>query len=432
MVKRHCLTVLALFAAILITGCGAGGGGVSSTAIGGSDGDIASKYASSDLAAASVDKNITSACNSFAISLFGELARSSAPQDNIFISPFSVSSALSMAANGAAGNTLSEMLAALSFGGMDVASVNAGYKSLAECLAYADAGVSLKIANSLWIRDSFEPFVKRAFIDTLSTFFSCPPRALDFNSPQASSSVNSWVESNTGGLIKSVVTEIPPEIVMFLINAIYFKGDWTESFDTASTVAGTFKSPAGDITARFMSASGGFKYYAGAGYSALRLPYGRGKIAMYIFLPSPETTFDAFFNAFGAAEHERAMAAMASSVTAEVKLKMPKFKFEYGVKRLNDALKALGMKAAFDPSSADLSNIASSLYIAFVDHKAVIDVNEKGSEAAAVTVIGVGATSVPVDPPLNFTADRPFLFTIRDDRTGCVLFMGKVASPAGY
>ena len=427
MLKKSFISFLLITAVFAVSACG-GGGGASSSVIPGPGEDMTAKYAASDQKAAAVDKSLTAACNSSAIALFKELSKTSAAGDNIFISPLSVTMALSMVTNGAAGDTLSGMKTALSLGGMDAGTMNAAYKNLIESLENADAGVVLTIANSLWIRDTFSPAVKRAFIDTLSTYFACAPRTLDFASPQAVATINSWVESKTNGLIKSVIDKIDDGIVLFIINAIYFKGGWITEFPAAATKADTFNSPSGAVPAQFMNASAKFKYYDGADFSAVRLPYGRDKIAMYIFLPKQAAGYDAFLNSFPSSGHDAAMAAMASSQAVTVNLKMPKFKFEYGVKRLNDALKALGMQAAFDPSAADLSNIASNLYIAFVDHKAVIDVNEKGSEAAAVTVIGIGVTSVPVDI-VNFTVDRPFLFTIRDDRTGCVLFMGKVAEP---
>jgi len=174
MLKKSFISFLLITAVFAVSACG-GGGGASSSVIPGPGEDMTAKYAASDQKAAAVDKSLTAACNSSAIALFKELSKTSAAGDNIFISPLSVTMALSMVTNGAAGDTLSGMKTALSLGGMDAGTMNAAYKNLIESLENADAGVVLTIANSLWIRDTFSPAVKRAFIDTLSTYFACAP-----------------------------------------------------------------------------------------------------------------------------------------------------------------------------------------------------------------------------------------------------------------
>jgi serpin B len=308
--------------------------------------------------------------------------------------------------------------------------LNLQYKNLIDSLVSVDAGIVLNIANSMWIRESFMPEVKTGFIQTLQTYYSCAPNALDFSSPAAISTINAWIEKQTNGMIKNMMTQIDDGIVMFLINALYFKGEWVNKFDPANTISANFYGTDGSArSVSMMSASNKLKYYDGANFSAARLPYGRDKIAMYIFLPKAGTGVNEYISGLDAVGFETAMAAMESAGNRPVNLKMPKFKFEYGVKSLNDELKALGMSTPLDPQKADFGNIARNVYIQFVDHKAVIDVNEKGSEAAAVTIIGVGTTSFPVDT-VDFTVERPFFFVIRDDRSGSILFMGMVTAPA--
>lgn len=404
--------------ALTVSGCGGGAAGTNDSG-GGDNGDRAAKYLASDRKAALVGRDLAQANTKFALKIFKELSKGSA--GNVFISPLSVSTALSMVYNGATGETLLAMTNAL----------NRNYQNLIGSLTDADAGVVLTLANSLWIRESFMPAVSTGFIQKLQTYFSCQPKGLDFASPDAAAAINAWISAQTGGLIKNVISSIDGSIVMFLVNAIYFKGEWAEKFDAALTAPENFTLPSGASAAvSMMNASRKLKYYEGSNFAALRLPYGRDKIAMYVFLPNAGTSVGDFIAGFTAAGCEAAMAAMAASEKRKVNVKLPKFRFEYGVKRLNDELKALGMAIAFDPDRADFSEMAPGTYIQFVDHKAVIDVNEKGSEAAAVTVIGVGLTSVPIDDTVNFTADRPFVFMICDDRSRSVLFIGKVAEPS--
>jgi len=425
-IKAEFKTLLYMILLIsVISGCG--GSGVSSEIDSGKNDDTASKYLAADQKAALVGKELSEANTKFALKIFKEISKNSS--DNIFISPLSISMALSMVYNGATGETLLVMKNVLELSGLDSDILNQQYKNLIESLIGVDAGISLNIANSMWIRANFMPEVNAGFIQKLQTCYSCAPTALDFSLPTAVSTINAWIEKQTNGMIKNMITQIDDGIVMFLINALYFKGEWVNKFDAANTVSANFYGTDGAAkSVLMMSASNKLKYYAGSNFSAARLAYGRDKIAMYVFLPSAGTSVDSFISGLAADDFEKAMTSMAVSDQRVVNVKMPKFKFEYGVKRLNDELKTLGMSIPFDPQKADFSDMARNVYIQFVDHKAVIDVNEKGSEAAAVTIIGVGVTSVPADT-IDFLRRRPFFFIIRDDRSRSVLFMGKVADP---
>ena len=411
---------------LVISGCG-GGSGIDAGGGPGQNDDMSAKYLAADQKAAMVGKDLAWANTKFALKIFREISKTSA--DNTFISPLSISMALSMVYNGATGETLLAMTNALELSGLDINNLNRQYKNLIESLVSVDAGIVLNIANSMWIRASFMPEVNAGFIQKLQTYYSCPPNSLDFSSPEAVSTINAWIEKQTNGMIKNMITQIDDGIVMFLINALYFKGEWVNKFDPANTVPANFYGTDGAAkSVSMMSASNKLKYYDGPNFSAARLPYGRDKIAMYIFLPKAGTSVDAFISGLAADGVEKVVTDMASAGQRVVNVRMPKFKFEYGVKRLNEELKTLGMSIPFDPQKADFSNMARNVYIQFVDHKAVIDVNEKGSEAAAVTIIGVGVTSVPVDTA-DFFVERPFFFMIYDDRSQTVLFMGKVTDP---
>jgi serpin B len=215
---------------------------------------------------------------------------------------------------------------------------------------------------------------------------------------------------------------------MFLINALYFKGDWVIKFDEAETQKQDFfipEEPTVDVD--MMTTSDTFSYYAGENFQAARLPYGRDKIAMYIFLPDENIPLYSFIANLNQTTHDDYISRL--SPVDDLTVKLPKFKVEYGVKRLNSILETLGMEIAFNPLAANLSGIATptsgNLYISYVDHKATIEVNEKGTEAAAATSVGIGLTSMPP----SFIVNRPFFFEIRDDRSGSILFMGTIVNP---
>ena len=220
---------------------------------------------------------------------------------------------------------------------------------------------------------------------------------------------------------------------MLLINAIYFKGEWIIRFDETLTQPQDFFLPNGStVKVDMMSTAGNFSYYSGENCQVARFPYGRDKVAMYVFLPNEDVSLDSFIASLNQTTHDEYVSRLQPTVDLIVKL--PKFEVEYGVKRLNDVLQKLGMETAFDPYEANFSGIADTaprnLYISYVDHKAIVEVNEKGTEAAAVTVIGIGTTSVGTTPP-SFVVNRPFFFEIRDDRSGSILFMGKILNPGG-
>jgi serpin B len=380
-----------------------------------------------ELEIGSVDNSVVTANTKFGFNLFNEI-RKTEQDKNIFISPFSVSIALAMTLNGASGETEQAMTDTLQLQGLDSESINTGYAGLRQILLTSDPKVTLTIANSLWARQEFS--FKPDFLQRNTQFFGAEISTLDFNDPSASKTINQWVDTNTNGKIQKIVgDQIDPITVLFLINAIYFKGTWQKEFDPSKTREGPFHLANGDEKqVPMMRQQRWYPYYREENFQAISLAYGDGQMSMYIFLPDRESDLNIFLENLNAESWENWMSQFHEQ---DVSLVMPKFKLEYG-KTLNDPLKALGMGVAFDPELADFSRMASlefgNLYIEKVVHKTFVEVNEEGTEAAAATSVEVGVKSVP-PPPISFSVDRPFFFAIRDNETKTVLFMGIVVEP---
>lgn len=376
----------------------------------------------------SIDDRVVTANTEFGFNLFDEI-RKTEQGKNMFISPFSISVALAMTLNGAAGETEQAMTDTLQLQGLNSESINAGYAGLHQTLLTSDPKVTLTIANSLWARQDV-PF-KQDFLQRNTKFFGAEISTLDFSDPSASKTINQWVDTQTRGKLKKIVSDaIDADTVLFLINAIYFKGTWQIKFDPSETRDGIFYLATGaEKQTPMMSRTGDYSYYANydANFQALSLPYGSGRTSMYIFLPGRESDLDAFLEHLNTERWEQWISEFYQE---EVYLALPKFKLEYE-KRLNDPLKALGMEVAFSPSRADFGRMAplemldGNLYIGEVLQKAVLEVNEEGTEATAATKVEVKLESAP---PV-FIVDRPFFFAIRDNQTKTVLFMGVLMEP---
>ena len=374
-----------------------------------------------------VDDRLVAATSRFSFKLYNQLLKQRTSK-NVFVSPSSVILALAMTYNGADGETRQAMARALELEGLSLEDVNRGFADLTSVLGSADPKLQLNIANSLWARKGFA--LKPDFIQRTKEFYSAEVASLDFSNPAAPATINSWVKNNTGNKIEKVVGDrISDNTILFLINAIYFKGQWTVEFEKSKTREDDFKLADGSQKKLpMMSQSGKYSYYKGKDFQALSLPYGSGRMSMYVFLPDRSTSLDRFERNLTAADWETWMK---SFRFAPGELTLPRFKIEYEVE-LNDALKALGMSEAFDPARANFSGIAQGeVYISEVKHKTVAEVNEEGTVAAAVTSIGVQVASVQ-PPQENFImkVDRPFFVAIRDNVTGTVLFMGSIADPA--
>ena len=361
--------------------------------------------------------------NRFAFDLFRSINRRFI-DTNVFISPLSASFALGMTLNGADGETFDGMRQALRIDATDRSVINGAYRDLIKLLLELDPSVDMRIGNAIWYRNTF-PF-HQAFFDTVSHYFDARVAGLDFGSPATVGRINAWVDTATAGKITKVIDGIDGDIVMLLMNAIYFKGSWRSQFDPANTSNAPFATErGGSYSARMMHLEEQQVALATlSGAQAVDLPYGRAAFTMTAILPPAGTDVDAFIETLDQSKWDTIIAAL-HHTKADVYL--PKFRVEWA-DTLNADLKAMGMSNAFCYGCANflrMSPVGDQLFISFVKQNTFVNVNEEGTEAAAVTTVGVGVTSLP--PSIRF--DRPFVFVIRERLSGTILFMGKVAVP---
>lgn len=365
------------------------------------------------------EQNIVASTNAFTFALWHQVLASQR-DSNVFASPLSASYALAMAMNGAANGTLDEMRSTLQLNDLSVEQADAGYKSLTSLLTSLDPSTTMQIANSIWYRSGLP--VKQSFIDTTKAYFGATVSPVDFdNQTSALAAINGWVDNATHGRIPTIVDRIRPEDAMFLINAIYFKGSWRLKFDSTLTTSQPFHAVGGDETVRLMTKTATISYAATPAYQAVDLPYGDSAFTMTVVLPAANSDVETLAASL---TPESWSSLIATLHPADVALSLPKFSLSWS-RDLNDDLEALGMRLPFT-DGADFTGIAASppLELSTVRQKAFVQVDESGTEAAAVTSVGVVATSLPV--PAVMRVDRPFVFAIRERLTGAVLFVGKV------
>ncbi len=370
------------------------------------------------------EKQLAEADNVFSLKLFRGVNAVDGEKD-VFISPLSVSFALGMTLNGAADETYQAIRRTLEFNNLDPEKINATYKSLIAYLTEIDPKVAVQIANSIWYRLGFD--VKDDFLQTNQFYFNAEIAALDFGDPQAVVTINDWVDKNTNGKITKIVDSINDEIVMFLINAVYFKGDWMYEFDPDDTYDGTFYLQNGSAEqCGMMPQENTFDYFRNDFFQAIDLPYGNGAYAMTVFLPAMGTDINQLIEQMDGTAWERWTNGFSQK---EGRIVLPKFTKEYEIS-LNEILKSLGMEIAFNAGEADFSNIneTAELFISEVKHKTFVEVDEKGTEAAAVTSVEMGVTSVNPDY-FVMEVNRPFFFVIRESHSGTILFIGKILNP---
>ncbi|MBD2460185.1 serpin family protein [Oscillatoria sp. FACHB-1407] len=371
-----------------------------------------------------VDSDLIDANTRFSFKLFSELIRQNGV-GNVTVSPSSVAIALSMTYNGANAETQRAMAQTLEFRGMSLQEVNRANAALRQSLDSADPDVQLAIANSLWCREGIT--FNADFLRYNRESYQAEVTSLNFASPSALSTINSWVNRNTQGRIPEILSRIDRDALLFLINAIYFKGNWTRAFDRSATVDRPFYLSNGTTKPHpLMSQRGSYLYLETAQFQAISLPYGNERFSMYVFLPRSSSTLTAFVQTLTADNWTEWNYQFASQNGS---LQLPRFKLNYGIE-LSDVLKAIGMANAFDPSRADFSGISNQrTAISFVQHKTFIEVNEEGTEAAASTAVGISRSAAPTRPPFEMIVDRPFFYAIQDNETGQILFMGTVVDP---
>lgn len=358
--------------------------------------------------------------NSFGIELFREVALKD--DNNLMLSPLSASTAISMLLNGCDGETYTQIRDMLGYDGLTLDEINENYNSLVSQLLTVDPAVQLSLANSVWYRQDFD--VKQTFLDRMNAAFKAKTEALDFLSPSALSTINNWAKDNTNGKIEKVLEEINPDAVMFLMNALYFKGDWTYKFDKNLTAQRLFyPQNSNPKNVEMMHSEMPFRMYSGNGFRAIELPYGQQNFAMVVILP--DGPLNGYLESFSGNNWDVITASLDAMSPATAEVSLPKFKFDFD-KVLNEQLKSLGMTDAFNPYAANLSGISDdNIYVDFVQQNTFVDVNEQGTEAAAVTTVGINYTSMPESIVVN----RPFIFAIRERTTNTLLFIGKVEMP---
>jgi serine protease inhibitor len=372
------------------------------------------------------EKNLLQSDNKFGFKLFQEVV-SEEKDKNVFISPLSVSMALGMTYNGADGSTKEAMQKTLELNGLTLQEVNESYQNLMKLFSELDPDVLFQIANSIWYRQGWT--FEKEFIQLNKTYFNSQVRGLDFGDPHSADVINNWVSENTKGKITSIINPpIDPSMVMFLINAIYFKGTWTYQFDKTATREWPFLLPDNSTKpCQMMGIKSKFPYHEDDYFQAVSLPYGKGDYSMVVFLPKWGKNIDSLIAALNQGNFDKWWSEFHSD---SGKVCLPKFTLEYELK-LNDALKALGMSMAFDPDQADFSKMfqGKGLFISEVKHKTFVEVNEEGTEAAAVTSVGIALSAYPPPLPFEMVVDRPFVFLIRENLSGTILFMGKIVEP---
>ena len=372
-------------------------------------------------------QQLIDADNRFGLELFRNITTGADQPENTMISPMSISLALAMTYNGAAGETKTGMEEALYLSGLSTREINESYQALMEALLSVDPKVTMEIANSIWYRREFS--VEQDFIDVNREYYNATVEALDFNSPDAVRTINNWVDDETHGKIPQIIESIDPLTMMYLINAIYFNGKWKYEFDKDKTSQQPFYLADGSqIQVDMMQNEAGLRYLGNDLFQAVGMPYGRGNYSMVCILPREDLKVGDVVQQMDADNWNQWMQAMDS---ANVQVHLPRFSFEYK-KTLNELLKAMGMEEAFDANQSDFSGInpdRKDLHISEVKHKTFVEVDEKGTEAAAVTSVEMGVTSVDPNQPVVVKFNRPFVFAIREVTTGTIVFVGKVENP---
>jgi serpin B len=368
--------------------------------------------------------------NAFAVALYGQLRNK---PGNLFFSPESVSVALAMTYAGARGQTAAEMAKTLDFTVPPDRLAPAMGAELSDLNA-AHTGYELHVANGLWAQQGY--VFLPGFLGVMKNDYGAGFKEVDFKAAAeaARQAINHWVEQQTNDKIQNLIAPnaLSSETRLALVNAIYFKGDWEKQFEKAETKEEDFHVSAAQTTkAPLMHQERGFNYLDGGTFQALEIPYKSGELSMIVFLPNAVDGLEALEQTMTASNTQQWMSQLRH--VPKVILSLPKFKMtqQFG---LSGTLAAMGMPSAFDKHAADFTGMAEKreLYISAVIHKAYIDVNEEGTEAAAATGVVIARALAMQRPqqPVVFRADHPFVFVIRDNRSGSILFMGRVVDPA--
>jgi serpin B len=385
------------------------------------------------LPSASVDA--AAADNAFGFRLLNAVQKA-IPSGNVVLSPVSAALDLSIALNGADGQTRQEMLAALSLSGSELGAINAANAQLIKVIRTPAKSITLSVANSLWV-DSRRATLRPDYVKQAQASYDAEMIDLDFSNPSAATRINSWASKETHGRISKVIDRIDPADLALLLDAVYFKGQWAHKFDQGKTQQRDFALADGSVKqVPRMAQSGRFDYFETPQMQAIRLSFGEGDLVMEVLLPAKSSSVAAL-EAELTPEHWTGWQAQYAPRSGNIELPRFELKSNY---RLNEALQTLGMTRAFQPDGAQLTGMFSSapgqprtgrFFISSVLQSIYWKVDEEGAEAAAVTTTGIRATAVArPEQPFRMIVDRPFFCAIEDRRSGALLFVGAIYDPA--
>lgn len=346
------------------------------------------------------------------------------PGKNTLISPLSASLALSMTANGAAGNTRRQFETVLGRCGQTVDSLNQGYKALADDFTHLSGGTKLSISNSLWVKKGFQAYP--AFLHANADYYGAGAHSEDFSSPFAAKAINAWVSEKTGGKIKDLVNQTDPYDVMFLLNAVYFDAKWEYPFDKDSSFTGDFTTEdGGKVPAAYMGLSKELSAAQGKTADAVLLPYKGNQFAMLCILPDKSIPLKKYIASMTA---DTIPALLSQATDTSVSVTLPKLNFQVGYS-LKEPLKTMGLSDAFD-DTADFSALGKwDVYISSMEQKASLQVDETGTRFVVATNILLQPKCTKAMPELQLDFNRPFLAAVIDLKTGLPLLMASVADP---
>lgn len=362
-------------------------------------------------------RNLLNKNNTFAVNLFNKVSG----MDSRVISPLSVTGLMTILANGADGETRQEILNTIGFNDTSMDEINALYGYLVKKAGNLDPSTTVNIADYIAVNKNNK--VKDEFKNTVSEWFDAETGSLDFTSPKSAGIINNWCSKHTDGMIPRIIDNVEPSAVAYLLNAIYFNGSWTDKFEAKETKLERFRGYTRDIKkVKMMHRNDEYSYTSNQTYSAVRIPYGDGTFAMTVLLPNEGKSIDDMMKVVSAKEIANLGRSMESR---KVDLKLPKFTTETE-QPLNEVIAALGAPTMFR-NSADFSNLADgNMFVSKMFQKAKIEVSEEGTKAAAVTAAIMTMSALAPEPqPVNFHADRPFVYLISESNTGAIYFLGQ-------
>lgn len=356
--------------------------------------------------------------NAFAIKLFEKTAK----MQSTVISPVSVSYLMAMLANGANGQTKTDIMKALQLTDNDLDEMNALYRMMIQRCGSLDKETTLRIAN--YFAMNKDVVLKDAYANNMKAIYNAGIESLDFTSPKTTAHINNWCKKNTNGMIPSIINNVDANASAYIMNAIFFNGTWADKFNKSNTKNENFKGYTRDITmVPMMHKSDKLLYWANNMYAAVRIPYGNGSYTMTVMLPNEGKSIDEMLKSM---ENADFTAWRQDAEQCIVDLKLPRFTTEADV-TLNNIISELGAANIFS-SKADFTNIANTnMFVSQMFQKAKIEVSEEGTKAAAVTAAIMTMSALPTEEPkhVTFHANRPFVYMITEANTNAIFFMGQ-------